>query len=86
MIARLSVLFIVIANTASAQTLPEARSAVTRALPILQRSTAAFVGERSCVFCHHNSLAVLALRLAQQRGFTVDTTTLAVVEGKTFAI
>ena len=53
-------------------------------MPILQRSAAAFVGERACVSCHHNSLAVLTLRLARQRGLAVDTATLDAVEAKTF--
>ena len=84
MIARLSLLFIVVAQAASAQTLPETRSAVTRALPILQRSAASFVAQRACVSCHHNSLTVLTLRLARERGFAVDATTLDAVEARTF--
>jgi hypothetical protein len=36
------------------------------------------------VSCHHNSLAVLTLRLARQRGFDVDAATLDAVEAKTF--
>jgi Ankyrin repeats (3 copies) len=83
-IVRLSILFVVIAQGASAQSLPEARTAVTRALPLLQRSAATFVAQRACVSCHHNSLAILTLRLARQRRFDVDSKTLDAVEAKTF--
>jgi hypothetical protein len=57
---------------------------VTRALPLLQRSAATFVAQRACVSCHHNSLAILTLRLARQRRFDVDSKTLDAVEAKTF--
>jgi ankyrin repeat protein len=84
MVLRPFLLFILLANTVSAQTVPEARAAVTRALPILQRSAASFVSQRACVSCHHNSLAVLTLRLARQHGFDVDAKTLDAVEARTF--
>jgi len=84
MVLRLFLLFILRANVVSAQTMPEARAAVTRALPILQRSAAHFVSQRACVSCHHNSLAVLTLRLARQRGFSVDSKTIEAVEARTF--
>jgi ankyrin repeat protein len=80
----LTLLFVFVAHAASAQSLAETRAAVVRALPILQRSAASFVSQRACVSCHHNSLAVLTLRLARQRGFNVDTATLDAVEAKTF--
>jgi hypothetical protein len=63
---------------------PTAQVAVRRALPLLQRSAATFVAQRSCVSCHHNSLAILTLRAAQRRGFTIDARTLDAVETKTF--
>jgi len=84
MVLRLLLLFVLVANAASAQTAPEARAAVTRALPILQRSAANFVSQRACVSCHHNSLAVLTLRMARQRGFSVETKVLDTVEARTF--
>ncbi len=84
MVLRLFLLFILLANVVSAQSMPEARAAVTRALPILQRSAAHFVSQRACVSCHHNSLAVLTLRLARQRGFSVDSRTIEAVEARTF--
>ena len=51
---------------------------------MLQRSAAAFVAQRACISCHHNSLAILTLRFAQERGFAVDAKTLETVEAKTF--
>lgn len=84
MVLFLAALFLVIAHTASAQTVTEVRAAVARALPILQRSAANFVAQRACVSCHHNSLAVLTLRMARQRGFDIDSKTLDAVEARTF--
>jgi ankyrin repeat protein len=72
------------ASTASAQSVPDIRAAVDRALPSLQRSAATFVARRSCVSCHHNVLPILTLHLARARGFAIDTAVLAAVEGKTF--
>jgi ankyrin repeat protein len=85
-IARLSILFVIIAAQAAYAQAPsqDVRAAVTRAVPILQRSAASFVSQRACVSCHHNSLAVLTLRLARQHGFDIDTATLDAVEAKTF--
>ncbi|HEY7187803.1 MAG TPA: ankyrin repeat domain-containing protein [Vicinamibacterales bacterium] len=70
------------ATSAQPQTL--ARAAVVRALPLLQRSAKTFVAQRTCISCHHNSLAIMALRLVQERGFTVDAKTLDDVETVTF--
>ena len=84
MIFRFSILFLAMAQAAVAQSPAETRSAVTRALPMLQRSAATFVAERSCVSCHHNALTILTLRLARRRGFDVDAKTLEEVEARTF--
>ncbi|HVQ12148.1 MAG TPA: ankyrin repeat domain-containing protein [Vicinamibacterales bacterium] len=84
MVRFLTVFFILLAHAASAQSVAQTRAAVTRALPTLQRSAASFVSQRACVSCHHNSLAVMTLRLAQQRGFSVDSKTLDAVEARTF--
>ena len=77
-------LSVAVAHAASAQTVPATRAAVTRALPILQRSAANFASQRACVSCHHNSLAVITLRMAQERGFNVDTKAIDAVEARTF--
>jgi ankyrin repeat protein len=53
-------------------------------LPLLQRSASAFVAQRTCVSCHHNSLAIMTLRLARERGFDVDAKTLDAIETVTF--
>jgi ankyrin repeat protein len=78
------VLLALTTESAAGQPATAAREAVVRALPVLQRSAATFVSQRACVSCHHNSLAIIALRLAQQRGFNVDAKTLDAVEAKTF--
>ena len=75
-------LFVIAHVTAAPQ--PAARAAVVRALPLLQRSASTFVAQRTCVSCHHNSLAIMTLRLARERGFDVDTKTLDAVETVTF--
>jgi len=84
MVLLLTGFFVAVAQAASAQTLPEVRTAVMRALPILQRSAANFVSQRACVSCHHNSLEVITLRMAQQHGFSVDAKVLDAVELRTF--
>jgi ankyrin repeat protein len=71
-------------SSASARSMSSARTAVVRALPLLQRSAKAFVAQRTCVSCHHNSLAIMTLRLARAHGFDVDATTLDAVETATF--
>jgi ankyrin repeat protein len=78
------VLALLVAMPAGAQSSTAVRAAVGRALPLLQRSAATFVDQRACVSCHHNSLAVITLRLARGRGFDVDAKTLDAVEAKTF--
>jgi len=73
-----------LAPAAFAQTTATISQAVTRALPILQKSAGEFVSQRSCVSCHHNALSLLVMHEAGNRGFAVDTTVLAAVEQKTF--
>ena len=77
-------MLVFMAQTLSAQSIPEVRTAVTRALPILQRSASEFVAKRACVSCHHNILPILTLHLAQNRGFTIDRKVLGAVEEKSF--
>jgi hypothetical protein len=68
----------------TAQSGPEIRQAVDRALPPLERSTAAFVAKRACVSCHHNILSILMFQMALERGVTFDPAVLSAVESKTF--
>ena len=74
------------ASTAAAAPPADARAAVERALPSLQRSAKTFVANRSCVSCHHNILPILTLRLAASRGFEIDKAILSEVERKTFRV
>src|SRR5215470_8564813 len=67
-----------------AQNSAEVRQAITKALPLLERSAASFVAQRACVSCHHNILPVLAFHLAIWRGISIDEATLTAVEEKTF--
>src|SRR6185436_21096657 len=83
-VVRVLLICLILVETASAQSLPEIRTAVTRALPSLQRSAAEFVAKRSCVSCHHNTLPVLTLHLARDRGFAIDAAVLGAIEEKTF--
>jgi squalene-hopene cyclase-like protein len=52
---------------------PEAlKTAVEKALPLIQKGAAGYVQQRGCFSCHHQALPVLALSLARERGFPVD--------------
>jgi ankyrin repeat protein len=78
------ILLAVAAQAMPAQSVPEVRQSITRALPILQRSAQDFVAKRACVSCHHNILPILMLHSAQERGMPIDGGVLAAVEEKTF--
>ncbi len=78
------VVAILLAPCLSAQTQPQVRDAVLRALPVLERSASAFVAKRACVSCHHNILPILMLHMARDRGVAVDPDILSAVEQKTF--
>ncbi|MBZ5574992.1 MAG: ankyrin repeat domain-containing protein [Acidobacteriia bacterium] len=73
-----------LAQSAFAQAGPDARQAVMRALPLLERSASEFVAQRACISCHHNILPVLMLHLARRRGVAIDEAVLRAVEEKTF--
>src|SRR5580693_1735718 len=62
---RVVMMLALMAQTLSAQPLPGVRAAITKALPVLQRSAGEFVSRRACVSCHHNILPILTLHLAQ---------------------
>jgi ankyrin repeat protein len=72
------------AQTLAAQTAQQEEAAVRKALPLLQHSAAEFVSKRACVSCHHNTLTILTLDLARERGFKIDDAVLKAVEDKTF--
>ncbi len=48
------------------------RMAVQRTIPIIEKSAATYIGERSCFSCHHQALTVMALSRAKLAGFTVQ--------------
>jgi hypothetical protein len=48
------------------------RTAVNRALPLLQKSAAEYTRHRQCFACHHQALPVLAMATAKSHGFKVD--------------
>jgi squalene-hopene/tetraprenyl-beta-curcumene cyclase len=51
---------------------PDARTAVTKVLPLLEMSGEAVFKSRGCVSCHNNSLPQMAVALAREKGFTVN--------------
>ena len=75
---------VLLAESLCARPAPEARQAIDRALPLLERSASTFVAKRGCVSCHHNILPILMLHLARGRGVAVDSAVLDAVEEKTF--
>lgn len=53
--------------------LAELRAAVTKALPLIERSSAFALQERTCFTCHHGAHASLVINDAWTRGFTINT-------------
>ena len=50
----------------------EIRAAVSRSIPVVQQATAGFYKTQDCFSCHHHGLAMLAFRMARERGVTLD--------------
>lgn len=50
----------------------QAREAVERALPLLERTARVSMAERSCFTCHNHGMPYLALKAARERGFKTD--------------
>jgi hypothetical protein len=50
----------------------EVRSAIRRALPLLEKSAHEYTVQRSCFSCHHQARPVLALARARDKGFPID--------------
>ena len=48
------------------------RKAVQRAIPLIEKSAATYIEERSCFSCHHQALTVMALGRAKLAGFTIQ--------------
>ena len=53
--------------------LAELRASVTKALPLIERSSAFALQERACFTCHHGAHASLVINDAWARGFTINT-------------
>jgi ankyrin repeat protein len=51
---------------------PDARAAVERSLPLVQRNDATFLQKSGCVSCHNDILTGMAVASARQRGLAVD--------------
>jgi ankyrin repeat protein len=50
----------------------DARAAVARSIPLLQRSAATFYEKGGCVACHHNLLGLMTVNTLKQRGLPFD--------------
>ena len=50
----------------------DARAAVKKILPLLEKSGEAVFKSRGCVSCHNNSLPQMAVALAKRKGFTIN--------------
>jgi hypothetical protein len=51
---------------------PSAEAAVRKVLPLIETSGEPVFKSRSCVSCHNNSLAAMAVALARKKGFDVN--------------
>lgn len=61
------------AEKAAPVALADIRAAVTRALPLIERSSAFALQERACFTCHHGAHSSLVINDAWARGFTINT-------------
>jgi len=61
------------------------RKAVTRSLPIIQKSQQVFFQNATCVSCHHHLLPALLLPMARDRGIEVDGALAKEATGNTFS-
>jgi ankyrin repeat protein/mono/diheme cytochrome c family protein len=50
----------------------DARAAVARSVPLLQRTGIEFYRKGGCVSCHHNLLGAMTVATVRSRGFSVD--------------
>ena len=53
-------------------TLERIRAAVTKALPPLQKSMLVYAEKRDCFSCHHQTVPLVALQIARDRGLAID--------------
>ncbi len=50
----------------------DARAAIARSIPLLQRSAATFYDKGGCVSCHHNLLGIMTTRVLSERNLGFD--------------
>ena len=53
------------------------RAAVAKSLPLIEASLKEHSARRDCFSCHHHGVGIVALRLAETRGFAIDKGNLA---------
>lgn len=57
-------------------TAEQIKTAVTKSIPLLQKSAGEYIKQRECFSCHHQALPLFALATAKARGFDVSQETL----------
>lgn len=62
----------------------QARQAVERTIPYIEKNGTAWIKERKCLSCHYSGYMLWSLRDASQRGFTIDKNKLA--ESRSWAL
>jgi len=50
----------------------DARAAIARSVPLIQRSSVTFYEKGGCVSCHHNLLGLMAAKTLRRQGYSVD--------------
>lgn len=48
------------------------KAAVTKALPLIEASSAEYLKQRKCFSCHHQGMSLIVLPEARKRGFTIN--------------
>ena len=62
---------------------PQVEQAIERSVGFLQTESAAWLKQRRCAACHHVSMELWSLSVAQKQGYAVDKTFLASTVEKT---
>lgn len=59
-------------NAANSLRSDDVQTAVRKALPLLQHTSAVFHARQECFSCHHSALPLVVLRTAEERGIPID--------------
>jgi hypothetical protein len=51
---------------------PDARSAIAKSLPLMQHADVVFLKKAGCVSCHNNSLFLMTASIARKKGLRID--------------